>query len=156
MSNKELVNKLNDMDILSKSQIDRMNQNMEIQENLFGFLSSQITKIANENSMKNKLLEDIQSRMEEEGFDTIPWAVVLKLLEIFSKEENEIAITLLNMIKEIQIKNSENDVMDKIAELLKNENSPEFGDLSKEEMNEFKELLSFLKNVKDSELPEKN
>jgi len=153
MSDNELLNKLGDMDSLTKSQIDRMEKSIKIQDNLFSFLDSQIHKVVSENSMKAQLLESINNRIEEEGFGEIQWAVILKLLEIYSKEENTIAISLLNMIKDVQVKNSENDVLDKLADSLKK--GKDEGDLSKEELQEFKGLYDFFKKVKDSELPDK-
>jgi len=154
MSDQELLNKLQGMDALTKSQVDRMNKSIEIQDNLFSFLGSQIDKVKSESSMKAQLLESINDRIEDEGFENIQWAVILKLLEIYSKEENTIAITLLNMIKDVQLKNSENDSIDKLAEAMKKGGGGE-GDMSKEELQEFKGLYDFFKKVKDSELPDK-
>lgn len=151
---KELEDKIKNMDTLTQSQIDRMNKNIEIQDNLFIFLGNQIEKVTNENSLKRQLLEDIKGRMNREGFDSIPWMVILKLLEIYSKEENEIAITILNMIKEVQIKNSENDSVDKIIETIQKEKGDGIGDMSKEDMQRFKSLFEFMNSVKDSEFNE--
>ncbi len=75
------------------------------------------------------------------------------LLQPVDKEENTVALSLLNMIKDVQIKNSENDTM---AELIKAmEKGDGEGDISKEKMQEYKKFLSFMDKVKDSELPDK-
>lgn len=149
---KDLTNKINNMDKLSQSQLDRLNMNLKVQDNLFSFLDSQIQKVISENSIKHQLLTDIKQRIEEEGFNNIPWVVVIKLLEIYSKEENEISITLLNMIKDVQIKNLESNNIDTLIENMeKNTGDSEF---TKEDVKKFKNLHDFLKSVKDSELPE--
>ena len=156
---KNLIDKINDVEILSQSQIDRMNSSNLAQKNLFEFLTAQVTKVDNQGKKKDDLIEEIQGRVKKEGFENIPWAVVLKLLEIYSANETNSAVPLVNLVKDVVVKQNEKEIAEINARVSKNIGGnqkalPE-GDISKEMIADAKEGLETLKNFKDSDFIKK-
>jgi hypothetical protein len=145
-----IENKINNITTLTPSQVDRVEMQLRVEENLLKFLNSQIKKVSEKNTLHAKTLELLMQKLENEN-EMVSYPVLLKILEISSKTDNEISLGLLSLLQANQkaipqppLKPEDND---KLQEKL-----PE---VSNADMTIMKDFLNLMKEVKDSEFTKK-
>ncbi len=148
--NKDLIDKINNVEVLSESQYDRLNLNMKVQEDLVKFVGTQIEKVTAENSIKSIVLQKIKEKIEDED-EILSWPVLIKLIETLGRLDNEISTSLMKIIsdsqKQIPLVPPQDPDNRKPQEKL-----PE---VTNEEMNTMKDFLTTIKKIRESEFSKK-
>jgi len=124
---------------------DRLQLKDDVEFNLLEFVNLQIQKVNNESSLKKSVLEKISERLNDDE-EPVNDLVLLKLLEILAKQDNEIALGIMDLLKN-------NKSVDKTPEDYNGLPPVDTQDsqLTKENVNEVKELLKTLEQIKKSE-----
>ena len=125
---------------------DRFELKDQVELNLLKFIDSQIEKVNNENSLKRDVLFELSQRVNN-CEDPINDLVLLKLLEILSKTDNDIALGIMDLMK---TNNKGNSGIGEDHKPSEEEQSKE-SDLTKEDVADVKDLLKTLEKVKKSE-----
>lgn len=87
----------------SLNDVDKVKLNLQamIQGDLVGFLRSQMAKVSAGSDLKNKVIEEIHNKLNDEEAN-IPLGSLITLLDIVGDQDNQIAIGILNILKESQ------------------------------------------------------
>lgn len=141
-----LLAKLDEVDILTQSQKDKLNLQETAHTNLCNFLNSHIIKLQSKNELKavieKKFIDALTGNTDEE----IPLIGAIKIYEILCKSETDADSAVLNLFnKNPNIFVSVND-----ENIKKNENN-----LTKEETEAVTSLSKLIKKLESSEMPEK-
>lgn len=149
-NNKDLIQKINDVEILSQSQMDRMDLQNSVQKDLIEFVQTQIAKVSSQNSIKTIVLEKIKQKIKDED-DILSWPILVKLLEVTSKIDSDVTLGLFKIIsdsqKQIPLVPPQNPDNKTSQEKL-----PE---VTNEEMNTMKDFLTTIKKIRESEFSKK-
>ena len=134
---------MNELEKKNSLILDRLQLKDNIELDLLNFIKLQIAKVNNENSLKATVLKKLADRLSdnEEPMNDI---VLLKLLEILAKQDNEIALGIMDLMKNNK-KEESGDIP--ISESDKQTESS----FTKEDVAEVKDLLKTLEKVKKSE-----
>jgi hypothetical protein len=134
---------MNELEKKNSLILDRLQLKNNIELDLLNFIKLQIAKVNNENSLKATVLKKLADRLSdnEEPMNDI---VLLKLLEILAKQDNEIALGIMDLMKNNK-KEESGDIP--ISESDKQTESS----FTKEDVAEVKDLLKTLEKVKKSE-----
>ena len=134
---------MNELEKKNSLILDRLQLKDNIELDLLNFIKLQIAKVNNENSLKATVLKKLADRLgdNEEPMNDI---VLLKLLEILAKQDNEIALGIMDLMKNNK-KEEGSDIP--IPESDKQTESS----FTKEDVAEVKDLLKTLEKVKKSE-----
>lgn len=150
-----IIKKIEDVDNLTQSQIDRVKIGDEAFVNLMGFLNGYIQRTSSKNELSNYvdalLVQKIKNDIEQaDGIDNLPYGVILKLKEILSKGEVESASPILKII--------ENATKQKESPLVPitpaGDNNGEVS-ITQEEYNTAKKILKFVDNLQKTEFNDK-
>lgn len=161
MKDKELdiiESKIESIDKVSQSQLDRITQKDELDKDLFNFCKEKIKESIKNNPTKEKAMEILDRKMDKE--DDLSLNQVLSIIELFDKNDNELALGLLKLATEkektnTQIliqnnKNGEDDSNSKKDEPLTKDDVDEAKNSIKK-IDEFLELKEMLSDVKKNE-----
>jgi len=142
-----------DLTLLTDSELDRYRLYDLAQQELLDFLRSQMKKITSKNRLKQKVEEELYSRInpEDEDSESMSTVALLKLLEILSKTDSDDANSILSVLKENQkvIINNLMNNPDKDKNK-KNDDNTDF-DFSSDEIKKTKELIHLIDKLKESE-----
>ena len=98
-----LERKINDVDVLTQSQTDRLNLATQVQENLIRFVNAQIDKISSKDSLLSTALQVAGDKLQQDIDEgALRWDVLLKIIELSSKSQNEISLGLMKIISDSQ------------------------------------------------------
>ena len=147
MSN-NIEEKLNDMTVVSKSQVDRNQVKEESFKNLMGFLNGYISRSSSHSALKIKVEKMLMDKLEEDEED-VPYGVLIKLHEILSKTETDSAIPILKIIESATKHDKDDEPA--YAPTVKDK---EEGAMTSKDINTIKNLLTALGDLKESEFPE--
>lgn len=140
----DIENKVDSIVNGSKSQIDRGKIKEESFKNLMCFLNGYILRSASKNELKNKIEQLLYKKIEEEGED-LPYGVLIKLLEVLTKNEVEAATPILKII-ENATKQSDSPI-DSKDDVEKDETS----NITSDEYKKVKKFLSVIDELEKSE-----
>lgn len=150
-----IIKKIEDVDNLTQSQIDRVKIGDEAFVNLMGFLNGYIQRTSSKNELSNYvdalLVQKIKNDIEQaDGIDNLPYGVILKLKEILSKGEVESASPILKII--------ENATKQKESPLVPitptGDNNGEVS-ITQEDYNTAKKILKFVDALQKTEFNDK-
>lgn len=143
-----IENKINELTVISKSQVDRSQVKENAFKDLMGFLSGYISQSNTQSALKLKVEQMLMDKLDQDQED-VPYGVLIKLHEILSKTETDSAIPILKII-ESATKNDKDDDVPRISEgSSKNESS-----MTSKDITTIKKLLTALGDLKESEFPE--
>ncbi len=145
----DIVKKINDITSLTDSQVDREKVKQEAFKNLMGFLNGYIQKTTSKQGLKLKIEELLLDKIEKEGED-LPYGVLIKLLEVLSKNEVDTAIPILKII--------ENATRQPESSILPNNDNSKMEDASSkvtsDDYKKIKKLLDAISQLEKAEFPE--
>ena len=124
---------------------DRFKLKDQVDLNLLQFINLQIEKVNNETDLKKDVLVKISERLTDED-DPVNDLVLLKLLEILAKQDNDIALGIMDLMKSNSKGTNEPNIPPIDPNVI-----PRDSDLTKEDVSEVKDLLKTLERVKKSE-----
>ena len=142
-----IENKINELTVVSKSQLDRNLIKEESFKNLMGFLNGYISQSNTQSALKIKVENMLLDKLDQDQED-VPYGVLIKLHEILSKTETDSAIPILKII-ESATRNDKDDVPRIPEGSSKNESS-----MTSKDITTIKKLLTALGDLKESEFPE--
>ena len=146
-----LERKINDVDVLTQSQTDRLNLATQVQENLIRFVNAQIEKISSKDSLLSLALQTAGDKLQQDIEDgTLGWPALLKVIEISSKNQNDITLGLFDIIKGSQKTIVEKQTSDQSKQL--QEKVPE---ISNENYAKIKQFVDLFQKVRTSEFSQK-
>jgi hypothetical protein len=93
-----IEDKINNITTPSQSQLDREAIKQKAFGNLMGFLNSYVTRSAQKTSLRDKVEDMLNSKLDEDRED-IPYGVLIKILEVLSKSEVDTALPILKIIE---------------------------------------------------------
>ncbi len=131
-----LVNNIN-TDI-TKSQYERMYAEVKLKENLIGFIQNRIDIVQQGSALKKLVNTKLITELNQP--DT-PLGALIKIYEILSKNENDVTASIFDILKSNPMKAD--------SGLIPTEE--EESSMTKKEMQELKELASFMNKIKNSE-----
>jgi len=133
---------MNELEKKNSLILDRLQLKDNIELDLLNFIKLQIAKVNNENSLKASVLQKLADRLgdNEEPMNDI---VLLKLLEILAKQDNEIALGIMDLMK--------NNKKEESSDIPPESDKQTESSFTKEDVAEVKDLLKTLEKVKKSE-----
>lgn len=136
MENKEdLINNILDK---SDSQKDRENLGNTKSHNLVNFLNSQIEKSTAKNDLRNDVIEKLKKKVSDKD-DQIPTIVLIRLLEILEKADNDLTLGIFNSM--------EKAALFKILTGEKESGKNSSLDFNKEDVDKVKKLLNYISQL---------
>ena len=127
----------------SDSQKDRNNLETTKSLNLINFLNSQIEKSNAKNSLRDDVIGKLKKKVSDKD-DEIPTIVLIRLLEILEKADNDLTLGILSSMKEAAIlKKLTGEKEDSIKK-----DSLEF---NKDDIDKVKKVLSYLNKLEVTE-----
>jgi len=140
-----------DKDKVTDSQLARLNTQIDIKNNLLGFINTTIIHLEDKDSVKNKILSLMKTKIENSHEDEITLAVLAQTYGILSKCDNELAIGLFDLIK-----SAKKHLLDppRDDERGNGNNNNNDNGLNKEDMGEIKEMYDFMRQAKKNEFTE--
>jgi hypothetical protein len=146
--NKELINKIEDINKETESIKDRERVEDIAKANLFNFLNGYIKRSATKSDLKNKVETMLFEKLEREEED-VPYGVLIKLQEILSKSETDAAIPILKILEAATKREKESELPAPSETLKIGENN-----VSTEDIKVFKNILELFNGLKKSEFTE--
>lgn len=143
-----IENKINELTVISKSQLDRSQVKENAFKNLMGFLNGYISKSKSQSALKIKVESMLMDKLEQDDED-VPYGVLIKLHENLSKTETDSAIPILKIIESATKNGKEED-----APYSPTVKDKEEGTMTSKDINTIKKLLTALGDLKESEFPE--
>jgi len=135
---------MNALETTNNLMTDRLNFQKDVEYDLLKFIKLQIEKVNNETDVKKSVLKKIQDRLENDE-DPINDLVLVKLLEILAKQDNEIALGIMGLIKTNKEEKNTN------PNPVSNDPDSNFkdSDLTKEDVSNIKNVLELLRKRED-------
>jgi hypothetical protein len=152
--------KLNEIDKLTQSQIDRLNAKNIADTSLLNFMSLKIKEASEKDDLKKKLKKEFERRLYDSDNDKISDNMLVNMYEILSKEEIAKESNILNITKEQQkievnnhIKNNENSpkTIDAIVEEKNSQITKEDIKIAKEGIKKIDKIGSLLEEIDKAE-----
>lgn len=143
-----LITKINNVDKLTQSQTDRLNLQLQVENDLIKFIQIQIKQVTEHDSLYALALKAATDKLQEEmESGLLNWGALLKIIETLGKNKNEVSLGLMDIIKGNQkmIIEHNTNFDEKQAE---KENLPS---VSNEEYSKMKKFIEIFDNVKKSE-----
>lgn len=144
----DIENKINEISVVSQSQIDRSSMNQNAFKDLMGFLTTYINKSKTQSDLKTKVEKMLTDKLEQDQED-VPYGVLIKLHEILSKTETDSAIPILKIIEAATKNDKQEDAPYTPTAKEKGE-----GSMTSKDITTIKKLLTALGDLKESEFPE--
>lgn len=147
-----LENKINNITSLTSSQADRLELQLQVQENLIKFIDAQIQSVSEQKSLYSVAIQAAKDKLQQDIENGIlSWPVILKLIESTGKLTNEKVLGLFDIVKSNNQKNN----TDKPANPTENPPQEKQPEISNEQMTIMKDFLDMMKSVKNSEFSKK-
>jgi len=139
----DLEKKIDNVSIFVPSQTNRLQLQEKAQSDLFSFLSSYIERLSQKDAILNTVETELLRRIQDEGAN-VSTTTLIRVLEIFKREDNLAAASVLNILREntgakVVINNNPEDR----GNATKNVSS----DFNAEETDKTKKLLDFLEKI---------
>lgn len=143
-----IENKIKNVTELTESQIDRANLQVQIQMDLIQFMRAQIDKVSAQNTVKAMALEAVKDRLIEakETGEQISWSVLINLISVTGKLDNEVALGLFDIIK-----GNQKVIIEKPVEEEKHIEEEKPPEIDNKTLTEIKDFMSIMKNIKKGE-----
>jgi len=146
-----LERKINDVDVLTQSQTDRLNLATQVQENLIRFVNAQIDKISSKDSLLSLALQAAGDKLQQDIEDgTLSWPALLKVIEISSKNQNDITLGLFDIIK-----GSQKTIVEKQTSDQPKQPQEKVPEISNENYAKIKQFVDLFQKVRTSEFSQK-
>ena len=132
---------MKDLNKVDSILVDRLNFKKSVEDDLLKFIKLQVTKDSLESSVKVVALQELLDRCENKE-EKISDLVLLKLIEILSKKENDLALGIMALMKNEKEKGNDNTV-DNPGVI------PKDSDLTKDDVANIKGLLDLLRKKEE-------
>jgi hypothetical protein len=147
-----LENKINNITTLTSSQADRLELQLQVQENLIKFINAQIQSVSEQKSLYSVAIQAAKDKLQQDIDDEVlSWPVILKIIDSVGKLTNEKIIGLFDIVKSNNQKNNN----DKTINPTDNTPQEKLPEISNEQMTVMKDFLDMMKSVKNSEFSKK-
>ena len=134
---------MNDLTKMNELLLDRVELKEKVELDLLRFIKLQIDKVNNETSLKTEVLDKLKDRLNDNE-DPMNDVVLLKLLEILAKQDNEIALGIMDLMKSNKESKQTDNPIQPNEEIKQS-------DLTKNDVSEIKDILKTLDRIKKSE-----
>ena len=148
---KDIISKIDSITNLTESQVDRSKVGELARDNLFRFLNGYMAKTSSKNDLKVKIEKLLLDKIEIEGED-LPYGVLIKLLEVLTKNEVEAATPILKII-ENATKQPESPLNPHRS--CNEDENDESSKITTDEYKSVKKLIKFIDDLEKTEFPEK-
>ena len=128
----------------SDSQKDRGSLENTKSLNLINFLNNQIEKSTAKNKLRDDVISKLKNKISNKN-DEVPTLVLIRLLEILERADNDLTLGILSSMKEAAL------LKKLTGEGVGGSEKKESLEFNAEELDKFKKILSYIENVDTAE-----
>lgn len=148
----DIIKKINEVDELTQSQKNRLDLQIQIQNDLIEFMRVQIDQVTNQQSLKALVLLEIQEKMQrcKDNNEEISWNVLTQLLKVAGDSDSSITLGLFDIIK-----GNQKTIIEKESKT--NEAPPEEDkppEIDNATLTAVKDFVDIMKKIRTSEFKE--